>query len=89
MAFGSISLSSQSMFQWNAFSSLVSVKLDSSNYLLWRSQIESVMFSQDLIKFVDGSCPAPKQFIEEGANNVVNPEFIVWKGAELDQGYCR
>ncbi|KAF3785934.1 hypothetical protein EJ110_NYTH19170 [Nymphaea thermarum] len=56
------------MFQWNAFSSLVSVKLDSSNYLLWRSQIESIMFSQDLIKFVDGSCPAPNQFIDEGAN---------------------
>ncbi|KAF3779150.1 Retrovirus-related Pol polyprotein from transposon TNT 1-94 [Nymphaea thermarum] len=79
---GSISLSSQSMFQWNAFSSLVSVKLDSSNYLLWRSQIESVMFSQDLIKLVDGSCPAPNQFNGEGANKSVNPEFIIWKQAD-------
>ncbi|KAF3784536.1 hypothetical protein EJ110_NYTH30005 [Nymphaea thermarum] len=58
-SYASASLNPASSIQWNAFASLVSVKLDRTNFLLWRSQIKAVMISQDLIKYVDGTCEAP------------------------------
>lgn len=37
----------------------VSLKLTSSNYLLWKTQFLSLVESQDLIGFINGDTPAP------------------------------
>uniref|UniRef100_A0A5K0ZIP9 Retrotransposon Copia-like N-terminal domain-containing protein n=1 Tax=Nymphaea colorata TaxID=210225 RepID=A0A5K0ZIP9_9MAGN len=59
----------------SSIASLVSVKLNRDNYLLWRSQLESVMISQDLMKFVDGSGEAPPEMIARNDKDELNPEF--------------
>uniref|UniRef100_A0A5K0V169 Uncharacterized protein n=1 Tax=Nymphaea colorata TaxID=210225 RepID=A0A5K0V169_9MAGN len=64
--------------QWNAIANLVSVKLDEINYLLWKSQLYSVMYSQDLLRYVDGSStPLPKKLNAD--STLINPEYIKWK----------
>nr|VVV77252.1 unnamed protein product [Nymphaea colorata] len=68
--------------QWNAIAALVSVKLNRDNYLLWSSQLESVMESQELIQFIDGTFPAPSETIVKDGKSEVNPEFTVWKRSD-------
>ncbi|KAI8545132.1 hypothetical protein RHMOL_Rhmol07G0018900 [Rhododendron molle] len=41
------------------FHSLVNIKLDGSNYLLWRVQVESVMEANGFSGYLDGSIEAP------------------------------
>ncbi|KAF3788264.1 hypothetical protein EJ110_NYTH21243 [Nymphaea thermarum] len=66
----------------SSIASLVSVKLNRDNYLLWRSQLESVMISQDLMKFVDGSGEAPSETILRDGKDELNPEFAIWRKSD-------
>ena len=63
------------------FSNLISIKLTSSNYLLWVSQITPVLSCHDLIGFVDGSesCPSKYQLDEhQKETTILNPAFVTW-----------
>uniref|UniRef100_A0A5K1DDR9 Uncharacterized protein n=1 Tax=Nymphaea colorata TaxID=210225 RepID=A0A5K1DDR9_9MAGN len=64
--------------QWNAIASLVSVKLDENNYLLWKSQLHSAMYSQDLLRYVDDSSTPPPEKMNANSTEI-NPEYIKWK----------
>ncbi|KAF3792593.1 hypothetical protein EJ110_NYTH11111 [Nymphaea thermarum] len=66
----------------SSITSLVSVKLNRDNYLMWRSQLESVMISQDLMKFVDGSSEAPSEMIARNDKDELNPEFATWRKSD-------
>ncbi|KAF3781855.1 hypothetical protein EJ110_NYTH35633 [Nymphaea thermarum] len=72
-------MASASSIQWNVVVALVSVKLNRDNYLLWRSQLESVMDSQDLLPFVDGTQVEPQKEITKDGKTEVNPEFGAWR----------
>lgn len=39
----------------------VTLKLTDSNYLLWKTQFESLLSSQKLLGFVNGSTPQPQR----------------------------
>ncbi|KAE8674326.1 hypothetical protein F3Y22_tig00111758pilonHSYRG00069 [Hibiscus syriacus] len=55
-----------------------SIKLTSTNYLSWKTQVEAILIGYDLQKFIDGSHPAPPPTIT--ANNVIsiNPAYQTW-----------
>nr|VVV75583.1 unnamed protein product [Nymphaea colorata] len=72
-------MAAPSPIQWNAAAALVSIKLNRDNYLLWRSQLESVMDSQDLLQFVDGTQVEPPKEITKDGKSEVNPDFIAWR----------
>lgn len=60
---------------------LVSVKLDHTNYMLWKFQITSTLKAYKLLDVVDGSYPCPEMYIKDtngAATSVVNPDFIQW-----------
>ncbi|KAF3780759.1 Retrovirus-related Pol polyprotein from transposon TNT 1-94 [Nymphaea thermarum] len=59
-------------------SSLVSIKLNKDNYLHWRGQIQTLMRSQGLMKYVDGSLLAPSQYIEAANRIEENPAYESW-----------
>ncbi|KAF3776073.1 hypothetical protein EJ110_NYTH49157 [Nymphaea thermarum] len=64
--------------QWNAIASLISVKFDKNNYILWKSKLCSAMYSQDLLRYVDNSFTPPPEKLN--ANSIeINPEYIKWK----------
>lgn len=62
---------------------MVTIKLSSSNYLLWRNQVVPMLSSHGLLQYVDGSSAPPLETIT--TNNVVapNPDYTSWH--EKDQ----
>lgn len=63
-------------------SSCVTLKLTDSNYLLWKTQFESLLSSQKLVGFINGAVTAPPRThlvaTEEGNVEEANPEFDSW-----------
>ncbi|KAL5720063.1 hypothetical protein ACHQM5_012768 [Ranunculus cassubicifolius] len=56
-------------------SNFVSLKLDSTNYLLWTTQVVSLIESQELLGFITGSTPPPE---EESAGDDCNTDMAAW-----------
>ena len=63
-------------------SSYVTLKLNDNNYLLWKTQFESLLRSQKLLGFVTGQVPPPAATVPATVNNGVvaipNPTFEAW-----------
>uniref|UniRef100_A0A2N9IXK6 Retrotransposon Copia-like N-terminal domain-containing protein n=1 Tax=Fagus sylvatica TaxID=28930 RepID=A0A2N9IXK6_FAGSY len=47
----------------NNMSNLMSIKLDSMNYMLWKLQISAILDAYSMIEHLDGSTQQPRQFI--------------------------
>ena len=63
----------------NNMSNLMSTKLDSSNYMIWKLQITTVLDAYSMLEHLDGSIPKPNQFLTtETGIQAVNPNFLVW-----------
>lgn len=61
--------------------SLVLVKLENRNYLLWKSQFLPVLHAHGMIGYVDGSNMCPDEFIVSSDDlnmEEVNPLFLAW-----------
>ncbi|GAV75464.1 LOW QUALITY PROTEIN: UBN2_3 domain-containing protein, partial [Cephalotus follicularis] len=52
------------------------IKLDRSNYLLWKSQFLPLLHAHDLYGYVDGSFLCPPQFLP--SNPTHNPAYTLW-----------
>lgn len=76
--------SNSSVSLLNNICNLVSVRLDSTNYVLWRFQISPLLKSHKLFKYVDGMIKAPKATLNvERQPEQINPEYEQWH--ERDQ----
>lgn len=81
MTTSSVSANRYSSYLVPNIASLVSMKLENHNYLLWRSQFLPVLRAHGMLGFVDGSNPCPDEFIASSSNQVlkeVNPLFPTW-----------
>ncbi|KAK2981324.1 hypothetical protein RJ640_007025 [Escallonia rubra] len=57
----------------------VTLKLNDNNYLLWETQVSSLIESHDLLGFLTGDVPAPSKFIEENDGvQAPNPDYALW-----------
>lgn len=63
---------------FNNINNFVSQKLDSSNFLLWQDQIESIFISTDLIGYINGEIEEPVKEIIEKGTKIVNPKWLYW-----------
>ncbi|KAL5578167.1 hypothetical protein UlMin_019866 [Ulmus minor] len=54
----------------------LSVKLDRTNYILWRSQIDNVVFANGFEDYIDETSVCPEKELSPG---VINPAFIAWR----------
>ncbi|KAL5552466.1 hypothetical protein UlMin_039867 [Ulmus minor] len=52
------------------------VKLDRTNYVLWRSQMDNVVFANGFENFIEGISICPQK---ETSDGLVNPDFVVWR----------
>ena len=58
---------------------MLTIKLTSSNYLLWRNQFILLLTSHDLLGFLDGVVPAPSpQITGSNGTTQVNPTYTSW-----------
>ncbi|KAH9779182.1 retrovirus-related pol polyprotein from transposon RE2 [Citrus sinensis] len=62
------------------------VKLDQSNYLIWRSQVLASIRGNRLEKFIDDAVTPPPshiaQRVDDELRSVENPEFITWRSQD-------
>ena len=49
------------------------VKLDRTNYILWKSQIDNVVIANGFEDFIDGSSICPDKELSSG---LINPAFV-------------
>jgi hypothetical protein len=64
----------------NNMSNLMSTKLDSTNYMIWKLQISTILDAYSVIDHLDGSTTQPRQVlvIETGIRSI-NPAFLIWQ----------
>ena len=64
---------------------MVTVKLDYSNYIVWKHQIEVILETYSMIDAIDGNAVALDQILKDSSRNVtieINPTFLSWKNRE-------
>lgn len=54
------------------------IKLNSTNYLSWKLQVEATLFGYGLFKFLDGSFPSPTPTVTTESKTQPNPEYLTW-----------
>ena len=60
-------------------SSMMTVKLDYSNYTVWKHQIEVIIKTYSMIDILDDSITIPDHFLKDSSSNLtteINPNFI-------------
>ncbi|KAJ0814130.1 hypothetical protein HanPSC8_Chr17g0781871 [Helianthus annuus] len=62
---------------------MLTIKLSSSNFLVWRNQVSTMVLHQNWMRYVDGSYPVPSKTISSDNKEVVNPDYTTW--FETDQ----
>lgn len=64
----------------SSLSHLVTIKLNSENYLLWKVQILAYLSGQNLFSYVDGTQVPPPQILPTEVDSVIkiNPAYLSW-----------
>ena len=66
-------------------SSMMTVKIDYGNYIVWKHQIEVILETYSMIDVIDDSVIALDHFLKDSSGNFtteINPSFISWKNCE-------
>ncbi|KAK1264801.1 hypothetical protein QJS04_geneDACA016156 [Acorus gramineus] len=61
---------------------LFTIKLDSTNYTIWRQQFLPILNGLQLTGYIDDTKPCPDKFLlnsEGQLNTTVNPLFLEWQ----------
>lgn len=75
----SSSLPSSLSFLIANFQSFVTIRLETSNYFAWKTQVENALKANNLFEFVENSITIPPSLITDASGNkVTNPDFTRW-----------
>lgn len=69
------------LLSFNTMIHMVAIKLSSTNYLLWKSQLLSHLESQELLGYIDGTLESSPQF-DLATSQTHNPKHLAWKTNE-------
>ena len=84
-----IALPTSLVFLVSNFHSFVPIKLDSSNYILWKNQIRNALNANGYFGFIDGSIKCPSETIcDSNHQEVPNPEYALWKLVDANLLTC-
>ena len=62
--------------------SIMTVKLDYNNYLVWRHQIEVILEAYSIINFIEDNLEAPNPLLKDSSGNYTteaNSDYIQWR----------
>lgn len=80
MATSAVTLPPSLAFLVSNFHSLVNIKLDGSNFLLWKTQVKNVLNANGFLGYVDGTVVCPSTQIRNSTGEMVtNLDFALWK----------
>ncbi|KAI3669704.1 hypothetical protein L6452_41051 [Arctium lappa] len=77
------SSSQDNLFSMTTLLHMITIKLSSSNYLLWRNHMLPIFTYQKLLGHIDGSSSAPSPTITVDDKTLPNPEALTW--TDIDQ----
>jgi hypothetical protein len=60
-------------------SNLISAKLDSTNYTLWKYQLLSIFESYSLLDHIDGSTQSPERYLQDASGAFTSQESVQYK----------
>ena len=72
---------SPTFLSFNPMIHMVTIKLSSSNYLLWKSQLLPLLESQELLGHVDGTLAPPPRFAPADSQTL-NIKHLAWKNTD-------
>nr|XP_023872202.1 uncharacterized protein LOC111984811 [Quercus suber] len=67
--------------------SMLTVKLDYNNYLVWKHQSEVLLEAYSMINFIEDNLEAPAPLLKDSLGNYtieVNPKYIQWRNREQE-----
>lgn len=73
-----INITNQPLLLLSNMSNMMTVKLENSNYTVWKHQITMVLETYSMIELLNGSQPCPNQFLKDNSGAVttnLNLEF--------------
>lgn len=75
----SLSLPSSLSFLIANFQSFITIRLESSNYFAWKTQVENALKANNLFDFVENSTVIPvSHVLDASGSKIPNPEFHRW-----------
>ena len=80
-----VNLVNQPLLLLSNMSNMMTVKLDNTNYIVWKHQISMVLETYSLFELLEEPQLALEKFLKDISRNytmVVNPDHLVWKSKE-------
>ncbi|TYK08059.1 retrotransposon protein [Cucumis melo var. makuwa] len=75
------SVSTSTLFLLSNICNLVPIRLDSTNYVLWKYQVSSILKAHSLFGHIDDTLPCPPKHLPSstlGTNSKINPGYLQW-----------
>ncbi|KAA0056771.1 putative mitochondrial protein [Cucumis melo var. makuwa] len=69
------------LFLLSNICNLVPIRLDSTNYVLWKYQVSSILKAHSLFGHIDDTLPCPPKHLPSstlGTNSEINPKYLQW-----------
>ncbi|KAA0067173.1 retrotransposon protein [Cucumis melo var. makuwa] len=69
------------LFLLSNICNLVPIRLDSTNYILWKYQVSSILKAHSFFGHIDDTLPCPPKHLSSstlGTNSEINPEYLQW-----------
>ena len=76
----SINLTNQPLLLLSNMSNMMTIKLDSSNYIVWKHQISMVLETYSMLELLDEVPLVPKKFLKDLSGTVtlvLNPNYLI------------
>ena len=81
----SINLTNQPLLLLSNMSNMMTVKLDSSNYIVWKHQISMLLETYSMFELLDEVPLVPEKFLKGLSGTVtlvLNLDYLIWKSKE-------
>ena len=81
----SMNLMNQPLLLLSNMANMMTVKLDCTNYIVWKHQITMVLETYSMFDLLDEMQSIPKKFLKDLSRSVtaiVNPDYLTWKSKE-------
>ena len=73
--------SSSHLLPFDTLIHMITIKLSSSNYLIWKTQLLPLLESQDMLGYVDGTLVPPSRF-ESETSSTLSTKYLAWKATD-------
>ena len=81
----SMNVLNQPLLLLSNMSNMMTVKLDSTNYIIWKYQITMVLETYSLFELLEEPQLVPDKFLKDLSGTyttILNPAFLIWKSKE-------